>query len=120
MNKDGNALNYDCPKATKLQRVGIFNGSCYVSKMQQVFTATTNGVFDFSITIDTITNSRQFLSDVMNVIVSGCILVWGNVSLEEERKINNSNCEKKKKHIKTVNLQKCNITVIIENDKYFL
>ncbi|XP_032685262.1 cilia- and flagella-associated protein 251-like isoform X3 [Odontomachus brunneus] len=85
---DGDALSYDCPKTTKLQRVGIFNGSCYVSKMQQVFTATTNG----------------------------CILVWGNVSLEEKRKINDSNCEKKKKHIKTVNLQKCNITVIIEND----
>ncbi|EFN85969.1 WD repeat-containing protein 66 [Harpegnathos saltator] len=92
---DGDALSYDCPKiATKLQRIGIFNGSCYVSKIQQVFTATANG----------------------------CILVWGNVSPEEEREANNSNYrkKKKKKHIKTVNLQKCNITVIIDNQRYHL
>nr|XP_012235714.1 PREDICTED: LOW QUALITY PROTEIN: WD repeat-containing protein 66-like [Linepithema humile] len=57
------------------------------SKVQQVFTATTNG----------------------------CILVWGDVSRKENRAIDDSKY-RKKKHIKTVNLQKSNITVIINNE----
>jgi len=45
MNKNGHTLSYECPKVmTKFQHIGIFNASCYVPKMQQVFTASTNGI----------------------------------------------------------------------------
>lgn len=45
MNKNGHALSCDCPKVmTKFQYIGILNASCYVPKMQQVFTASTNGI----------------------------------------------------------------------------
>jgi len=45
MNKNGHTLSYERPKVmTKFQHIGIFNVSCYVPKMQQVFTASTNGI----------------------------------------------------------------------------
>ncbi|KYM94219.1 WD repeat-containing protein 66 [Cyphomyrmex costatus] len=85
---NGHALNYDCPKVmAKIQRIGVFNASCYVSKIQQVFTASTNGY----------------------------ILVWDNVSCEDKHTSDDTNC-KKKKHRKTLHLQKSNITVIIDNE----
>ncbi|XP_067205139.1 cilia- and flagella-associated protein 251-like isoform X1 [Linepithema humile] len=85
---NGHILSCDYPQVlAKFRRIGIFNGSCYVPKVQQVFTATTNG----------------------------CILVWGDVSRKENRAIDDSKY-RKKKHIKTVNLQKSNITVIINNE----
>ncbi|XP_025988257.2 cilia- and flagella-associated protein 251 [Solenopsis invicta] len=87
MNKNGDALNCDCPKVmAKFQRVGMFNMSCYVSKMQQVFTACTNGY----------------------------ILVWDNVLYDDKHAIGDN--FKKKKHLKTLNLQKSSITVIIDNE----
>ncbi|KAG5307000.1 CF251 protein, partial [Acromyrmex insinuator] len=83
---NGHALIYDCPKVmTKVQHTGVFNASCYVSKIQQVFTASTNGY----------------------------ILVWDNVSYEDKH---DDNIYKKKKHRKTLNLQKSSITVIIDNE----
>ncbi|XP_011708199.1 PREDICTED: WD repeat-containing protein 66-like [Wasmannia auropunctata] len=82
---NGQALSYDCPKVmTKFQHIGIFNTSCYVPKMQQVFTASTNG----------------------------CVLVWDNVSCKDKH----TNNIKKKKHKKTLNLQKSSITVIMDNE----
>ncbi|XP_014483029.1 PREDICTED: WD repeat-containing protein 66-like [Dinoponera quadriceps] len=86
---DGDALNYNCPKVSaKLRRTGIFNGSCYVSKVKQVFTATANG----------------------------CILIWGDVPPEGKRETDDPSYRRnqRKKHIKTVDLQKCNITVITD------
>ncbi|XP_011063471.1 PREDICTED: LOW QUALITY PROTEIN: WD repeat-containing protein 66-like [Acromyrmex echinatior] len=83
---NGHALIYDCPKVmTKVQHTGVFNASCYVSKIQQVFTASTNGY----------------------------ILVWDNISYEDKH---DDNIYKKKKHRKTLNLQKSSITVIIDNE----
>jgi len=50
MNKNGSGLSYDHPKVmAKLRRIGTFNGSCFVPKMQQAFTATTNGIFQILI-----------------------------------------------------------------------
>ncbi|XP_019887808.2 cilia- and flagella-associated protein 251-like [Ooceraea biroi] len=84
---NGRDLNYNHPKVmAKIRHVGIFNGSCYAPSVQQVFTATTNGY----------------------------ILVWTNVSREDEHSISGLNDERKK-HIKTVNLQNCSITVITTN-----
>ncbi|KAM0729005.1 Cilia and flagella-associated protein 251 [Formica fusca] len=85
---DGQSLSYDYPKVvTKFRRVEIFNGTCYVSKIQQAFTVTTNG----------------------------CILVWDDVPRKEKGAINDANY-KKKKHVKTINLQSCSITVIAHNE----
>ncbi|XP_050454622.1 cilia- and flagella-associated protein 251-like isoform X1 [Cataglyphis hispanica] len=87
INKDGESLSYDCPKVmTKLRRVEIFNGTCYVSKIQQAFTATTNG----------------------------CILVWNDVPRKEKDAINAN--YKKKKHVNTINVQNYSITVIAHNE----
>ncbi|KAG5322215.1 CF251 protein, partial [Pseudoatta argentina] len=83
---NGHALSYDCPKVMTKVQYGVFNVSCYVSKIQQVFTASTNG----------------------------CILVWDNVSCEDKHADNIN--YKKKKHRKTLNLQKSSITVIIDNE----
>ncbi|XP_018056834.1 PREDICTED: WD repeat-containing protein 66-like [Atta colombica] len=85
---NGHALSYDCPKVmTKVvQHIGVFNTSCYVPKIQQVFTASTNGY----------------------------ILVWDNVSCKDKHASDDIN--KKKKHRKTFNLQKSSITVIIDNE----
>ncbi|XP_012064007.1 PREDICTED: WD repeat-containing protein 66-like [Atta cephalotes] len=85
---NGHALSYDCPKVmTKVvQHIGVFNTSCYVPKIQQVFTASTN---DY-------------------------ILVWDNVSYKDKHASDDIN--KKKKHRKTFNLQKSSITVIIDNE----
>ncbi|KYQ60114.1 WD repeat-containing protein 66 [Trachymyrmex zeteki] len=82
---NGHALNYDCPKImTKVQHIGVFNASCYVPKIQQVFTASTNGY----------------------------ILVWSNVFCKDKHASDTN--YKKKKHKKTLNLQKSSITVIID------
>ncbi|KYM76314.1 WD repeat-containing protein 66 [Atta colombica] len=69
-----------------VQHIGVFNTSCYVPKIQQVFTASTNGY----------------------------ILVWDNVSCKDKHASDDIN--KKKKHRKTFNLQKSSITVIIDNE----
>ncbi|XP_018404981.1 PREDICTED: WD repeat-containing protein 66-like [Cyphomyrmex costatus] len=45
----------------------------------------------------------------------GYILVWDNVSCEDKHTSDDTNC-KKKKHRKTLHLQKSNITVIIDNE----
>ncbi|XP_018370838.1 PREDICTED: WD repeat-containing protein 66-like [Trachymyrmex cornetzi] len=85
---NGHALSYDCPKVmTKVQHIGVFNASCYVPKIQQVFTASTNGY----------------------------ILVWDNISCKDKHASDDTNY-KKKKHKKTLNLQKSSITVIIDNE----
>ncbi|XP_077268273.1 cilia- and flagella-associated protein 251 isoform X2 [Temnothorax americanus] len=85
---NGYALSYDCPKImTKFQHIGIFNVSCYVPKIQQALTASTNG----------------------------CVLIWDNVSCEDKHAVNDTGC-KKKKHIKTLNLQKSSITVMLDNE----
>ena len=56
INKNGHALSYDCPKVmTKVvQHIGVFNTSCYVPKIQQVFTASTNGIICIYIYINSL------------------------------------------------------------------
>lgn len=44
-------------------------------------------------------------------------MVWDSVSCEDKHAINDIN-RKKKRHIKTLNLQKSSITVIIDNERY--
>ncbi|KYN30405.1 WD repeat-containing protein 66 [Trachymyrmex septentrionalis] len=85
---NGHVLSYDCPKVmAKVQRIGVFNASCYVPEVQQAFTASTNGY----------------------------VLVWDNVSCKDKHASDDTNY-KKKKHRKTLNLQKSSITVIIDNE----
>lgn len=44
-------------------------------------------------------------------------MVWDDVPRKEKSAINDANY-KKKKHVKTINLQSCSITVIAHNEKY--
>lgn len=63
--------------------------------------------------VDSIANfCSEFCSNIL-AIISGCILVWGDAS----RKDNDFNY-RKRRHVKTVDLQKSNITVIIDNEGY--
>ena len=50
-------------------------------------------------------------------IILGYVLVWDNVSCKDKHASDDTNY-KKKKHRKTLNLQKSSITVIIDNEGY--
>ncbi|XP_020282055.1 WD repeat-containing protein 66-like isoform X2 [Pseudomyrmex gracilis] len=87
LTRNGPTLNCDCPEVRRKfrQNLGIFNGSCYVSKTQQVATGTTNGY----------------------------VLIWETVS-PGKTTVDDPNCQRRK-HIQTISLQKSSINVIVDN-----
>ncbi|XP_017757686.1 PREDICTED: WD repeat-containing protein 66-like [Eufriesea mexicana] len=90
-------LKYHIPKILgNIRRYGIFTCSCYISRTQRVLTATTNGY----------------------------VLVW-DVPAKKGYKPNKTNSQdainnKEKRHIKSVQLTKSNIMVVLHHDRMIL
>lgn len=142
-------MKYYIPKILgNVRRYGILNCSCYIPKTQRVLTATTNGIaftsslylFHYSILFilsqsyytclyiihlyaKIATCNLIFVIKIdIRYLCVGYVLVWGTFVERQKNKNKNQSAanNKEKRHIKSVQLEKNSIMVILYHNGYLI
>lgn len=141
-------MKYYIPKILgNVRRYGILNCSCYIPKTQRVLTATTNGIvftssllyllFHFVYTLAKLLHNLYIIYLYVKIatcnlifvikidiryLCVGYVLVWGAFVERQKNKSKNQSAanNKEKRHIKSAQLEKNSIMVILYHDGYLI